>query len=155
MGFKFLHDLHCGLVCSFEKNKMEVDPFYTLQVYEALEQRLVVAESTQRLRLPFLSKDGEELPEEEIENGVLGTRTSVESTPSTTRASSINSNGSNSLVSSSATGTGSLESGEAGVGGVINRFLGITPAWLRQVHLSKASFAEAWFSELMFFCFFL
>ena len=104
----------------------------------------MVAESAQRLRLPFLSKDGE-LPEEENENGVSGTRTSLECTHSTTRTSSISSNGSNSFLSSSATAMGGLEPGEAGVGGVTNRFLGVTPAWLRQVHLPKALFAEVFY----------
>lgn len=113
------------------------------EVYETLEQRLVIAEAAQRLRLPLLSKDGE-LPEEEIDNGVIGARTSVESTASSTRTSSgtnVSSSGSNSHVSSSSTVNG-LEAGEAGVGGVINRFLGVTPSWLQQTHLSKAPFAE-------------
>lgn len=31
---------------------------------------------------------------------------------------------------------------EPGVGGVANRFLGVTPGWLRQIHLQRAHFAE-------------
>jgi hypothetical protein len=129
-----------GVRCFDCSKRMNVELVF-IQVYEALEQKLVVAESAQRLRLPFLSKDGE-LPEEEIERGVSGARTSVESTPSSTRAFSISGNGSNAFLGSTATAIGGLESGEAGVGGVVNSFLGVTPAWLRQVHLPKALFAE-------------
>ncbi|KAI5079671.1 hypothetical protein GOP47_0005150 [Adiantum capillus-veneris] len=116
----------------------------TKEVYECLEQRLVVAEAAQRLRLPHLSKDGE-LPEEDLDNGGLAVRTSVESAASSTRTSSgttASSSGSNSLVNTLLTATNATEAGEAGVGGVINKFLGVTPSFLRQVHLSKSPFAQ-------------
>lgn len=116
------------------------------EVYESLEQRLVIAEAAQRLRLPLLSKDGE-FPEEELENWTTSSRVSIDSTaPSIRMSSSTSTSSSNStfLVNSSAVSAmnNSFESGEAGVGGVVNRFLGITPGWLRQTHLLKAHFAE-------------
>lgn len=116
----------------------------TTEVYECLEQRLVVAEAAQRLRLPHLSKDGE-LPEEDIENGGLAARASVESAVSSTRTSSgtnVSSSGSNTVISSSPAVLNGIEAGEAGVGGVVNKFLGVTPSFLRQTHLSKSPFAQ-------------
>lgn len=116
----------------------------TNEVYECLEQRLVVAEAAQRLRLPHLSEDGE-LPEDDIENGSLAARASVESAASSTRTSSgtnVSSSGSTTLVSSSLAVINGMEAGEAGVGGVINKFLGVTPSFLRQIHLSKSPFAQ-------------
>ena len=50
-----------------------------LQVYEALEHRLVVAEAAQRLRLPLISKDGE-VHEEDIEKMSVLSRSSLDST---------------------------------------------------------------------------
>ncbi|KAH7301657.1 hypothetical protein KP509_23G036700 [Ceratopteris richardii] len=116
----------------------------TTEVYECLEQRLVIAEAAQRLRLPFLSKDGE-IPEDDLDNEGLVTRTSVESAASSTRTSSgtnISSSGSNSLPNSSFAANSGADVGEAGVGGVVNKFLGITPSFLRQIHLPKAPFAQ-------------
>ncbi|GLJ10843.1 hypothetical protein SUGI_0136400 [Cryptomeria japonica] len=118
------------------------------QVYEALEQRLVVAEAAQRLRLPLLSKDGE-IPEEEIEKLSIISRSSLDSTiTSMTSSSSSNSTASTSVnsvgggLNSNILGANSSDIQEPGVGGVANRFLGVTPGWLRQIHLPRAHFTE-------------
>uniref|UniRef100_A0A0D6QQZ6 AUGMIN subunit 4 n=1 Tax=Araucaria cunninghamii TaxID=56994 RepID=A0A0D6QQZ6_ARACU len=119
------------------------------QVYEALEQRLVVAEAAQRLRLPLLSKDGE-IPEEEIEKWSIISRSSLDSTStSITISSSSNSTASTSVNSiasgvnsSNISAANSLDIAEPGVGGVANRFLGVTPGWLWQTHLTRAHFTE-------------
>ncbi|KAJ4725099.1 AUGMIN subunit 4 [Melia azedarach] len=112
------------------------------QVYETLEHRLVVAEAAQRLRLPLISKDGEIL-EEEIEKWSTISRSSLDSTStSVTISSSSNSinytNGSGSMTSISV-GNNALTASEAepGVGGVPNRFLGITPTYLWQTQLQQ------------------
>ncbi|KVH96990.1 hypothetical protein Ccrd_000912 [Cynara cardunculus var. scolymus] len=47
------------------------------QVYEALEHRLIIAEDAQRLRVPLISKDGNE---EEIEKWSVLSRSSLDST---------------------------------------------------------------------------
>ncbi|OVA06605.1 hypothetical protein BVC80_1737g11 [Macleaya cordata] len=114
------------------------------QVYESLEHRLVVAEAAQRLRLPLISKDGE-IHEEEIEKLSIMSRSSLDSTStSVTISSSSNStNYANSLVNST-TGLAnntlppnSTDAGEPAVGGVPNRFLGITLGYLRQTQLQQ------------------
>ncbi|CAK9163941.1 unnamed protein product [Ilex paraguariensis] len=117
------------------------------QVYEALEHKLVVAEANQRLRLPLISKDGE-IQEEEIEKCSIMSRSSLDSTStSVTISSSSNSNSMN-YTNISAIGTGgttnnalsggATDAADPGVGGVPNRFLGITAVYLRQTQLQHA-----------------
>lgn len=112
-------------------------------VYESLERRLVVAEAAQRLRLPLLSKDGE-IHEEEIEKWSIMSRTSLDSTStSVTISSSSNStNCSSSLMNSGVAASNAFppttsDTVEPGVGGVPNRFLGVTPGFLCQVQLQQ------------------
>ncbi|MCL7040319.1 hypothetical protein MKW94_009285 [Papaver nudicaule] len=109
------------------------------QVYESLEHRLVVAEAAQRLRLPLISKDGE-VHEEEIEKLSIMSRSSLDSTStSVTISSSSNStNYANSVTNSNALVANSMDAGEPEVGGVPNRFLGITPSYLRQMQLQQS-----------------
>ncbi|PKI67704.1 hypothetical protein CRG98_011917 [Punica granatum] len=115
------------------------------QVYEILEHRLVVAEAAQRLRLPLISKDGE-IHEEEIEKWSIMSRSSIDSTStSVTISSSSNSvnythsSATSALaVANSSLSIGNTDVGESGVGGVPNRFLGITPAYLWQTQLQRA-----------------
>ncbi|KAJ0481722.1 putative HAUS augmin-like complex subunit 4 [Helianthus annuus] len=104
------------------------------QVYEALEHRLVVAEAAQRLRLPLISKHGQ-VHEEEIEkmsrSSLDSTCTSITITSTSsnyTNVSSINTSGSTNIASP----TNASDAGDFTVGGVPNRFLGITPAYLWQ-----------------------
>ncbi|XP_058098525.1 AUGMIN subunit 4 [Magnolia sinica] len=112
------------------------------QVYESLERRLVVAEAAQRLRLPLLSKDGE-IHEEDIEKWSIMSRSSLDSTSTsiTIISSSNSTNCSNSLPNSNAVANSSLppasDATEPGVGGVPNRFLGVTPDFLWQVQLHQ------------------
>lgn len=114
------------------------------QVYETLEHRLTVAEAAQRLRLPLISKDGE-VHEEEIEKWSAMSRSSLDSSnTSVTISSSSNSTNytnistigaggpSNSVFSSNATDTSEPE-----VGGVPDRFLGITPTYLWKTQLQQ------------------
>ncbi|XP_057960639.1 AUGMIN subunit 4-like [Malania oleifera] len=109
------------------------------QVYESLEHRLVVAEAAQRLRLPLISKDGE-IHEEEIEKWSLMSRSSLDSA-STSVTISSNSNSTNyasgSAISSAGMASTVTDTVEPGVGGVPNRFLGITPAYLWQTQLQQ------------------
>ncbi|XP_021905885.1 AUGMIN subunit 4 [Carica papaya] len=110
------------------------------QVYETLEHRLVVAEAAQRLRLPLISKDGE-IHEEEIEKWSIMSRSSLDSTSTNvTISSSSNSvNYTNSSANSTVGGTSiSSNDGEPSVGGVPNRFLGITPSYLWQAQLQQS-----------------
>ncbi|KAL3576465.1 hypothetical protein D5086_021748 [Populus alba] len=117
------------------------------QVYETLEHRLVVAEAAQKLRLPLISKDGE-IHEEEIEKWTAMSRSSLDSTStSVTISSTSNSiNYTNSSANSTASAANNAafltnnDSTEPGVGGVPNRFLGITPAYLWQTHLQQMPF---------------
>lgn len=101
---------------------------------------MVVAEAAQRLRLPLISKDGEIL-EDEIEKWSTMSRSSLDSTStSATISSSSNSmNYTNTSMNSISGGNNALTAGdaEAGVGGVPNRFLGITPAYLWQTQLQQ------------------
>ncbi|XP_015899654.2 AUGMIN subunit 4 [Ziziphus jujuba] len=112
------------------------------QVYENLEHRMVVAEAAQRLRLPLISKDGE-IREEEIEKCSIMSRTSLDSTSTSVTISST-SNSTNYTTPSSnvsaANNNLSLAGSdtEPGVGGVPNRFLGITPNYLWQTQLQKS-----------------
>ncbi|KAL9383557.1 hypothetical protein Peur_023880 [Populus x canadensis] len=117
------------------------------QVYETLEHRLVVAEAAQKLRLPLISKDGE-IHEEEIEKWTVMSRSSLDSTNTSVTISStsnsINYTNSSSNSTASAANNAALltnnDSTEPGVGGVPNRFLGITPAYLWQTHLQQMPF---------------
>ncbi|CAF2081490.1 hypothetical protein HID58_020820 [Brassica napus] len=104
------------------------------QVYETLEHRLVVAEAAQKLRLPLISDDGE-IHEEEIEKWSMLSRSSLDSaSTSFTISSASNSvNYPNSSANSVAFGAADTD----GVGGVPNRFLGITPAYLSYVQLQN------------------
>ncbi|XP_040363335.1 AUGMIN subunit 4 isoform X1 [Rosa chinensis] len=115
------------------------------QLFETLEHLMITAEAAQRLRLPLLSKDGD-IHEEEIERCSIVSQSSLDSTcTSFTVGSSSNSpnySGANSTVSAannnlclSAT---SVE--EPGLGGVPNRFLGITPAYLWKTQLQQIPF---------------
>ncbi|TMW98139.1 AUGMIN subunit 4 [Solanum lycopersicum] len=110
------------------------------QVYEALEHRMVVAEAAQRLRLPLISKDGE-IHEEEIEKWSTMSRSSFDSTSTSITLSSS----SNSAYQTNASAIGAVptisttDSTEPDVGGVPNRFLGITPAYLWQTQLHQMS----------------
>lgn len=110
------------------------------QVYETLEHRMVVAEAAQRLRLPLISKDGE-IREEEIEKCSIMSRSSLDSTStSVTISSSSNSTNyttANSTPSAANNIFTSATDTEPGVGGVPNRFLGITPAYLWQTQLQQ------------------
>lgn len=95
---------------------------------------MVVAEAAQRLRLPLISKDGEIL-EEEIEKWSTMSRSSLDSTSTsvTINSSSTSVNYTNSSMNSAL----SSNDAEPGVGGVPNRFLGITPAYLWQSQLQQ------------------
>ncbi|KAM0070781.1 putative HAUS augmin-like complex subunit 4 [Helianthus debilis subsp. tardiflorus] len=113
------------------------------QVYEALEHRLVVAEAAQRLRLPLISKHGQ-VHEEEIEkmsrSSLDSTCTSITITSTSsnyTNVSSINTGGSTNIASP----TNASDAGDFTVGGVPNRFLGITPAYLWQTQVQHAPLA--------------
>ncbi|PHU22474.1 hypothetical protein BC332_07581 [Capsicum chinense] len=108
------------------------------QVYEALEHRMVVAEAAQRLRLPLISKNGE-IHEEDIEKWSTLSRSSFDSTStSITLSSSATAVGAVATASSAST-TSTTDATEADVGGVPNRFLGITPAYLWQIQLHQMS----------------
>jgi HAUS augmin-like complex subunit 4 len=103
------------------------------QVYEALEHHLVVAEASQRLRLPLISKDGE-IHEEEIEK-LSRSSHDISSTSITMSSNSTN------YTNISASGTSAGDAAEPGVGGVPNRFLGVTPAYLWQTQVQQAPLA--------------
>ncbi|KAF5461103.1 hypothetical protein F2P56_020924 [Juglans regia] len=110
------------------------------QVYKTLEHRMILAEAAQRLRLPLISKDGE-IHEDDIEKMSIMSRSSLDST-STSVTISSSSNSMNYTTANSATSAAnnSVIAGdmvEPGVGGVPNRFLGITPAYLWQTQLQQ------------------
>ncbi|KAJ8426931.1 hypothetical protein Cgig2_006753 [Carnegiea gigantea] len=110
------------------------------QVYETLEHRLVVAEAAQKLRLPLISNDGE-IHEEEIEKWSIMSRSSLDGT-STSVTISSNSNSTNYTNSISSIGGNIVPSsvadvGDPGIGGVPNRFLGITSTYLWQTQLQQ------------------
>ncbi|CAN6451301.1 unnamed protein product [Victoria cruziana] len=98
------------------------------QVYETLEHRLLVAEASQRLRLPLLSKDGQ-VREEEILKCIITSRSSLDSSTSLTNTLA---NTSSSGAASTTLPLGSSDSMEDTIGGVPNRFLGITASYLQQ-----------------------
>lgn len=107
-------------------------------VYETLEHRLVVAEAAQRLRLPLISKDGE-IHEEDIEKWSVMSRSSLDSTStSVTISSCSNSANYTGAATCNAFLASAADTTEPGVGGVPNRFLGITPAYLWQTQLQQA-----------------
>nr|ACU20702.1 unknown [Glycine max] len=105
------------------------------QVYQTLEHQMVVAEAAQRLRLPLISKDGE-VHDEDIEKLSVVSRSSLDSTVS--GANSSNYNTPSSSVSGANTALAASDPVEVGVGGVANRFLGITPSYLWQTQHQKA-----------------
>lgn len=128
------------------------------QIYETLEHRLVVAEAAQRLRLPIISKDGE-IHEEDIEKWSVMSRSSLDSTStSLTINSSSNSANYTGSVANSTVGVtstaplGATESAEPGVGGLPNRFLGVTHAYLWQVQLQQPPASTVGF-HLLIYCF--
>lgn len=95
---------------------------------------MIVAEAAQRLRLPLISKDGE-VHDEDIEKLSVVSRSSFDSTSTSGMInSSMTSNYStpNSSVSGANSSLAALDPAEPGVGGVPNRFLGITPTYLWQ-----------------------
>ncbi|KAK4484823.1 hypothetical protein RD792_007421 [Penstemon davidsonii] len=109
------------------------------QVYEALEHRIVVAEAAQKLRLPLISKDGE-IHEDEIEKWSVVSRSSLDSTStSVTISSSTNSTNYTNVspVANYPFSLGATDASEAEVGGVPNRFLGITPSYLWQTQMQR------------------
>ncbi|KAF3517037.1 hypothetical protein DY000_02059161 [Brassica cretica] len=116
------------------RSVIDFDCKEAVTVYETLEHRLVVAEAAQKLRLPLISDDGE-IHEEEIEKWSMLSRSSLDSaTTSFTISSASNSvNYPNSSANSVAFGAADTD----GVGGVPNRFLGITPAYLSYVQLQN------------------
>lgn len=123
---------HFGLTCS-------------PQVYESLEHRLAVAEAAQRLRLPLLSKDGD-IHEEEIEKWNTMSRSSFDSASSITLSSGSIANGYNNNYADNSSiprivgpPPSISDNAELGVGGVPNRFLGITPNFLWQVQPQQAT----------------
>lgn len=101
---------------------------------------MVVAEAAQRLRLPLISKDGE-VREDEIEKCSIMSRSSLDSTGTSVTISSssnsINYTTANSTTSAANTSLSGGADTEPGVGGVPNRFLGITPAYLWQTQLQE------------------
>ncbi|KAL1537795.1 AUGMIN subunit 4 [Salvia divinorum] len=115
------------------------------QVYETLEHRMVVAEAAQKLRLPLISKDGE-IHEEEIEKWSVVSRSSLDSTSTGVTISSSTNSTNYTNLSAIGAGTsanipfsfGATDASEPEVGGVPNRFLGITPAYLWQTQLQQA-----------------
>ncbi|KAG6529734.1 hypothetical protein ZIOFF_011948 [Zingiber officinale] len=124
---------------------LEFKLYHWTQVYDYLEHRLAVAEAAQRLRLPLLSKDGE-INEEEIEKVSMISRSSIDSTISVTPSTSSNSTSYNNSYSNSSssvlgfpTPANSSDAIEPGVGGVPNRFLGVTADFLWQVQQQNPS----------------
>ncbi|XP_073314388.1 AUGMIN subunit 4 [Primulina huaijiensis] len=113
------------------------------QVYETLEHRMVVAEAAQKLRLSLISKDGE-IHEDEAEKWSTVSRSSLDSTStSVTISSSTNSTNLTNLsnigvgAANNSLSGGTTDALESEVGGVPNRFLGITPAYLWQTQLQQ------------------
>lgn len=103
---------------------------------------MVVAEAAQKLRLPLISKDGE-IHEEEIEKWSTVSRSSLDSTStSVTISSSTNSANYTNAVgagtpANSSFSYGATDTSDPEVGGVPNRFLGITPTYLWQSQLQQ------------------
>ncbi|XP_031114991.1 AUGMIN subunit 4-like [Ipomoea triloba] len=115
------------------------------QVYEALEHRMVVAEAAQRLRLPMISKDGE-VQDDEIEKWSILSRSSLDSsvTSVTVSSSSISTNfttlsaSGTAVAGISAPSSSASDASEPSIGGVPNRYLGITPTYLWQTQLLQS-----------------
>ncbi|KAF5478911.1 hypothetical protein F2P56_005433 [Juglans regia] len=109
-------------------------------VYKALERRMFLAEAAQKLRLPLISKDGE-IQEDDIEKLSIMSRSSLDSTSTgLTISSSSNSTSyttANSTTSVANNAVNASDMVEPGVGGVPNRFLGITPVYLWQSQLQQ------------------
>lgn len=105
---------------------------------------MVVAEAAQKLRLPLISKDGE-IHEEEIEKWSTMSRSSLDSNCTSITISSSSNSTNYTNVSAVGAGTaatnalsgGLADSSELEVGGVPNRYLGITPAYLWQTQLQQ------------------
>lgn len=99
---------------------------------------MVVAEAAQRLRLPLISKDGE-IHEEEIEKWSIVSRSSLDSTisSSTNSTNFTNVTAIGAGASSNPFSVVGPDASEPEVGGVPNRFLGITPPYLWQTHLQQ------------------
>ncbi|KAJ4788378.1 HAUS augmin-like complex subunit 4 [Rhynchospora pubera] len=118
------------------------------QVYESLEHHLAVAEATQRLRLPLLSKSGEvQTQEDDAEK--LSSRSSFDSTTPTSISPGSTTNFYSNTTLSVTSASGSISAGNSynnvasdvaadpPIGGVADRFLGITPAYLYQSQQDK------------------
>lgn len=106
---------------------------------------MTVAEAAQKLRLPLISKDGE-IHEEEIEKWSILSRSSLDITSTSfTISSSSNSltypistaNSTASGVMANVPSVSGADAVDPGVGGVPNRFLGITPAYLWQTQVQQ------------------
>lgn len=105
---------------------------------------MVVAEAAQKLRLPLISKDGE-IHEEEIEKLSIASRSSLDSTSTSVTISSSTNSTNYTSVSAIGAGApanspfsfGATDTSEPEVGGVPNRFLGITPTYLWQTQLQQ------------------
>ncbi|KAH0987172.1 hypothetical protein GBA52_014349 [Prunus armeniaca] len=115
------------------------------QLYETLEHRMTIAEAAQRLRLPLISKDGE-IHEDEIEKCSMMSRSSLDSacTSFTVSSSSNSTNCTTANSTSAANNNMSLSAAdvvEPAIGGVPNRFLGITPGYLWQTQLQQTPFS--------------
>uniref|UniRef100_A0A803LSK1 AUGMIN subunit 4 n=1 Tax=Chenopodium quinoa TaxID=63459 RepID=A0A803LSK1_CHEQI len=110
------------------------------QVYETLEHRLVVAEAAQKLRLPHISKDGE-IHEEDIEKWSIMSRSSLDSnsTNLTMSSSTTSTNYATSTPSTIAivAPSNATDTSDPGIGGVPNRYLGITSNYLWQTQLHQ------------------
>ena len=128
LGIQFF----CDYVISLTPLRANLLIFF--QVYETLEHRLVVAEAAQKLRLPLISDDGE-IHEEDIEKWSILSRSSLDSASTTSFTISSASNSVN-YANSSANSLGAAPDTDV-VGGVPNRFLGITPAYLSYVQLQN------------------
>jgi HAUS augmin-like complex subunit 4 len=112
-------------------------------VYESLEHHLAVAEAAQRLRLPLLAKSGE-IQNLEEDSEKLSSRSSFDSTTPTSISPGSTTNFCSNTTLSVTSASGSISAGNSynnarydpvadpPTGGVADRFLGITPAYLYQ-----------------------
>ncbi|KAH0850706.1 hypothetical protein HID58_095309 [Brassica napus] len=109
---------------------------------QGLFPQVGVAEAAQKLRLPLISDDGE-IHEEDIEKWSILSRSSLDSASTTSFTISSASNSVN-YANSSANSLGAAPDTDV-VGGVPNRFLGITPAYLSYVQLQNTmSMVSIW-----------
>lgn len=101
---------------------------------------MVIAEAAQKLRLPLISKDGE-IHEDDIEKLSIMSRSSLDSTATSftvsSSSNSMNYTSANSSASMTNNALSACDAVEPGVGGVPNRYLGITPAYLWQTQLQR------------------